>query len=104
MPISGFKDMNPALELKENKAAIEAIAAEFGVTQVRVFGSVARGTSRDNSDLDLLVKFERGRTLIDLVAFEERLTELLGVTVDVVVEGGVHPALEEYILREARAI
>lgn len=51
---------------------------------IRVFGSVARGQARANSDIDFLVDLERGRTVIDLCAFITDLEEYLGRTVDVV--------------------
>lgn len=75
-----------------------------GVKSVRVFGSVARGEATANSDLDLLVDMELGRSLLDLVAFWQDLEEALGRRVDVVSEGGVSPYLRERILREAQPL
>ncbi|RYG32767.1 nucleotidyltransferase [bacterium] len=83
---------------------ILGIAQRFGVRDVRVFGSIARGTSHSGSDIDLLVKMEHGRSLLDVIGFEQEVGDLLGVPVDVVEEGGVHPLLERRILAEARPI
>lgn len=57
---------------------VTSIVKKLGVTKVLVFGSVARGESHAGSDLDLLVEFEKGRTLIDLIAVEEELTKVIG--------------------------
>lgn len=66
-------------------------ARHHGADHVRVFGSVARGEERPGSDIDLLVRFEPGRSLFDLMGLEEELGDLLGVHVDVVSEGGLKP-------------
>ncbi len=65
------------------RAEISAAAAASGARDVRVFGSVARGEERPESDVDLLVELEPGRTLFDLAALEERLEVLLGRPVQV---------------------
>ncbi|HKO46523.1 MAG TPA: nucleotidyltransferase family protein [Polyangiaceae bacterium] len=62
--------------------------------------SSARGC-RDDSDLDLLVGLEPGRSLLDIVAIKQDLEDLLGYPVDVVTEGGLSPYLRERILAEA---
>jgi len=54
--------------LKEKRQAIMALADKHGAHSVRVFGSVARGDSGSESDVDLLVKMEEGRSLLDLSA------------------------------------
>ena len=60
---------------------------------MRVFGSVARGKSGPESDLDLLVELEPDRSLLDHAALIQELEELLGRKVDVVTENGTEPAL-----------
>jgi hypothetical protein len=76
--------MAPALDdLRALRADILAIAWHHGATNLRVFGSVARGQADDASDLDLLVDMEPGRTLGDLVELEQDLSVLLGCRVDV---------------------
>jgi predicted nucleotidyltransferase len=88
-------------EVRRQREAILRLAATYGIQRVRLFGSVAREQSGADSDLDVLVKFERGRSLLDLIGFEQDLEELLGCRVDVVSEGGISPYLEADILREA---
>jgi predicted nucleotidyltransferase len=65
---------------------------------------VARGNAGPASDVDVLVHFEPGRSLLDLIGFEQDLSELLGCNVDVVSEGGISPYMEDHILREAVAL
>jgi uncharacterized protein len=76
-------------------------AARHGARNVRVFGSVARGTAAKNSDLDLLVDMEPGRDLLDLVALKREMEEALGLRVDVLTENSLSPHLRERVLREA---
>jgi predicted nucleotidyltransferase len=77
------------------------VAHLHGARTVRVFGSRARGDARDDSDLDLLISLEPGRSLLDIVAIKQDLEDLLGYPVDVVTEGGLSPYLRERILAEA---
>ncbi len=65
------------------RAEIRAAAAASGARDVRVFGSVARGEERPESDVDVLVELEPGRTLFDLATLEERLERLVGRPVQV---------------------
>jgi uncharacterized protein len=75
--------------LRARKADIVRVAAKHGASNVRVFGSVARGTAGPVSDVDLLVDFEPGRTLVDHVGLWRDLEALLGRPVDVVSAGGL---------------
>ena len=89
-------------ELIENKKEeIQAIAERHGARRLRLFGSVARGESRPDSDVDFLVKLEEGRSILDQAAMLVDLQDLLGVKVDVVSEGGINPRMRERILKEA---
>jgi uncharacterized protein len=87
--------------LRARRQEILRSASRHGAHNVRVFGSTARGTSEADSDLDLLVEMEPGRSLLDLVAFWQELEDLLGIHVDVLSEGGVSPHLRERIHAEA---
>lgn len=96
--------MNTADLLQEKREAILRIAAKHGARNVRVFGSAVRGEARADSDIDLLVEFEPGRSLLDQAALVLELEELLGRKVDVVSEGGLYWLLRRRILKEARAL
>ncbi|RFA15891.1 hypothetical protein B7R22_05690 [Subtercola boreus] len=75
----------PSVVLHSHRGEILAIARRFGISEIRVFGSVARGDDGPGSDIDLIVSFEPGSmSLGDLVNFEDELSALLGVSVDVV--------------------
>ena len=87
--------------INSKRAEILRIANHHGAHNVRVFGSVARDDSTSDSDLDLLVKMESGRSLLDLVALWQELEELLECKVDVLTEGGLSPYLKDRILNEA---
>lgn len=71
-----------------------------GVVHAGVFGSRARGEAQADSDVDFLVEFERGRSLLDLADLQIELRELLGQEVDVATAGSLHPRLRERILGE----
>jgi predicted nucleotidyltransferase len=90
--------------LKDKRQAIMALADKHGAHSVRVFGSIARGDSGPESDVDLLVKMEEGRSLLDLSAMVLDLKELLGVNVNVVSEDGLYWLLRRKIFKEARPL
>jgi predicted nucleotidyltransferase len=87
--------------LPELRDAIRRAAAESGARDVRVFGSVARGEERDDSDVDVLVALEPGRSLLDLARLELRLEQLLGRPVDGVTAAGLRDPVRAAALREA---
>src|SRR5687767_1913245 len=96
--------MNSLEKVRQKRDVILRVAAQFGAHRVRIFGSVARGEAGPESDVDILVEMERGRSLLDLVGLEQDLHDLLGCRVDVVVEGGINPLIAERILKEAVAL
>src|SRR6266852_3562829 len=85
----------------ERRAEILRLAARRGARNVRVFGSVARGEANENSDLDLLVAWEPGRSLLDHAGLVQDLQELLGIKVHVGTEKSLHWYVRDRILREA---
>lgn len=87
----------------KRKAVIEA-AARHGARNVRVFGSVARGEARSDSDVDFLVDLEPGRSLLDHAALLLDLRALLGREVDIVTERGLTARIRDRVLREAVAL
>lgn len=87
--------------LHQHRREVLRLAAEHGATDVRVFGSVARGEADDASDIDFLVRMGPGRSLFDLGALLMDLQDLLGRRVDVVTERGLRPRMRERVLRDA---
>lgn len=75
--------------VEAKRDAIRAAVARHHGRRVRLFGSVARGEDRPDSDIDLLVDFEVASSLFDLIRLTRELEELLGLPVDVVSTGGL---------------
>src|SRR2546429_5596915 len=90
--------------LQEKREDILRIATRRGATNVRVFGSVARGESDSESDIDILVDLEPGRSLFDLGGLLMDLQDLLNCNVDVVTEDGLRDRIRERVLKEAIAL
>ena len=93
--------ITPAELLKAKRDEILAVAAKYGAHDIRVFGSVAKGKASDDSDIDLLVKLERGRTLLDRVRLVKELEVLLGRKVDLATENSLKPTIRAQVLSEA---
>jgi len=87
--------------LRKNRKKILETAARYGASNVRVFGSVARGTEDEISDIDFLVKLEPDRSLFDLGGLLYELRQILGVEVDVVTEDALRARIREAVLTEA---
>lgn len=77
--------------VRERRDEILSTARRRRASRVRVFGSVARGEARLDSDIDFLVDFEPDASLLDQVGLIQDLQELLGVGVDVISTGGLGP-------------
>ena len=87
--------------IEENREAILGLARKRGVSNVRLFGSMARSDSTPSSDVDFLVKLEPGRSGFQLGGLLMDLQDLLGRRVDVVTETALHPRLREKVLAQA---
>lgn len=79
--------------LRRKRELIAAVCLRHGASRPRVFGSIANGNARPDSDIDLLVDLEPGRTLFDIAALHDDLVELLNHEVDVVTSGAVRGRL-----------
>lgn len=91
-------------ELRQRRADLYAIAQRYGVSNIRVFGSVARAEADDASDVDLLVDLEPGRGLFALGGFISGAEAALDVHVDVTTVGGLRARLRDRVLAEAVAL
>ena len=97
----------PSIDMKtilEHKKEINEIASKWGAHHLRIFGSIAKGTQKPSSDVDIIVRFDKGRSLFDLGGLKADLEDLLGCTVDVLSEGGLHARYKDEVLKEAIAI
>ncbi len=80
---------------------ILTIAESHGARKIRLFGSTARGTATGDSDIDLLIDLEPGRSLFDIVAIKQDIEDVLGRRVDVVTRAALSPYIRERVLGEA---
>lgn len=77
------------------------LAEVHGARNVRIFGSRARGEATRDSDLDLLISLESGRSLLDIVGLKQDVEDLLHCSVDVVTDRALSPYIRERVLEEA---
>jgi predicted nucleotidyltransferase len=88
-------------EIRAQRAVILGIASRHGARNVRLFGSTARGTSSSDSDVDLLVDLEPGRTLLDLGGLLMDMQGVIGTRVDVAIDRMLRPEVRLQVLSEA---
>ena len=93
--------MDIANLLREKRGDIISLAARYGATNVRVFGSVARGEASPSSDIDFLVDLETGRSLFDLGGLLMDLQDLLGCKVDIGTTKMLKASIKDQVLKEA---
>ncbi len=102
--IMNKKASPPKATLEEVLNSLKALKPElkesFGVKSLGVFGSYARGDTKRNSDLDLLVEFDRVPTMFEFVRLERHLAKVLGVKVDLVMKTALKPEIGKRILAE----
>ena len=93
------KSIKELLRIKHDE--IMELSVRYGIQRIRLFGSAAQGKETKESDIDFLVAFEPGRSLLDLIGFKQDMMELLERKVDVVSEKGVSPYLKDRIFKSA---
>ena len=86
------------------KKMIVSILRKQGVKKAALFGSIARGDATDKSDIDMLIEFDRGKSLLDLAGLKIELQEQLKRKVDVLTYKSLHPLLKGKILSEQKVI
>jgi predicted nucleotidyltransferase len=86
------------------KKQIVPILKRQGVTKAALFGSVARGDVRKKSDIDLLIKLQRNKSLLDFMGLKIELEEKLNKKVDLLTYDALHPLLKDRILNEQKVI
>lgn len=94
-------------DLQEIRAIIKAheyeLSEKFAVKKIAIFGSYSMGKQTADSDLDLLVEFQRPVSLLSLVSLENHLADIIGIKVDLVPQEDIRPELRDEIIREAVA-
>ncbi|HCP08522.1 MAG TPA: hypothetical protein DIT25_01855 [Candidatus Moranbacteria bacterium] len=92
------------MKSQDIKKKILPILKRQGVIKAAVFGSAARGKMTKKSDIDILVKLAKNKSLLDLVGLKLELEDKLGRDVDVLSYGGIHPLLRAIILKDQKII
>ena len=87
--------------IKKHRNEILKISTRYGAKEIKIFGSVLRGEAKRNSDVDLLVELESGRSLLDIIAIKQDLEDLLGCKVDIVTEAALSPYIKDEVLDQA---
>lgn len=90
--------------LREKRDEILRIAAAHGGRDLKVFGSWARGEAKPGSDIDILLKLDPGRSLLDMIAIEQDLEDFLGRKVDVLTEASISPYMRQQVLKDATSL
>ena len=85
---------------EEMKRKIISILRRHDVVKAAIFGSYARGEAKRGSDLDLLIKYGKSKSLLDLAGLQIALEEALNMKVDVLTYNSLHPLLKDIILNE----
>jgi len=86
-------------------ARLSEICERYGIVELDMFGSVARGDATEGSDVDLLYIVAPDRSLgFSINRLEDELAELFGRSVDLVSKHSLHPLLRDHVLREARPL
>ncbi|HUR67717.1 MAG TPA: nucleotidyltransferase family protein [Candidatus Thermoplasmatota archaeon] len=101
MPVTLDPSTRPGRLLSQRREEVLALARAHGATDVRVFGSVARGDAGPESDVDLLVTFSPRASVFARLDLEEALQQLLGIRVEVVTPEALHRLIRDEVLREA---
>ena len=100
--MKGYPLNNFVQKLKIEKRT--EITAQHGAHHIRIFGSIANHTGNADSDVDLLIDLDKGRSLLDLGGLQMDLQDLLGCKVDLVTEKDLHWYLKDKILQEAKPL
>ncbi|MEM4347890.1 MAG: nucleotidyltransferase family protein [Candidatus Altiarchaeota archaeon] len=97
--------MNTISELKEKLLQQkDELRKKYNVKYIGIFGSFVRGEQKKTSDIDILVEFSEPIDLFEFIKFEEELSKLLGVKVDLVSKKALKPYIGERILKEVIAV
>jgi len=86
--------------ITQNREAIEQICKKYGILLFGIFGSSVRGDYKDDSDIDVLLKFEKVRSLLEIIHIENELSDLFKKKTEVVEIDAIRESLKEYIMKD----
>lgn len=92
--------VHPATLLEAAAPVLKALAEAKGYARLGVFGSIARGQARPDSDIDLVVEAPSGTSSFDFVRFKMLIEQVLGRKVDLIDHGGLKPRIDDDIRRD----
>jgi len=81
-----------------------SILKKHGAKKIEIFGSYARGEQKETSDLDVIVEFEKRKSLLELVGIEQELEDALGIKVDLLTRASISPYLIGRIEKESKVV
>lgn len=90
--------------MKDFFVKLKGACRKYDISFLGAFGSYARGEETKDSDVDLLVKFSKRKSLLDLVRIERELSELIGFKVDLLTEKSISPYIRDSIKRDLQVI
>ena len=93
--------VHPQVLLEAARPVLRLFAEDHGFARLAVFGSVARGTARPDSDIDLVVESPPGTSSFEFVQFKQAMEQVLGREIDLIDYGGLKPGVDDDIRREA---
>ncbi|MDM7920815.1 MAG: nucleotidyltransferase family protein [Pyrinomonadaceae bacterium] len=92
------------MDIAALKEKVRAICEESDLAMLGVFGSVARGDDRPDSDVDIIVRFRNPVGLLEMIRLEDRLRETIGRPVDLGTEGSLHPLIRKDVLNDLKIL
>lgn len=96
-----LEGVHPETLLESAAPILKALAQDLGYSKLAVFGSVARGEARADSDIDLIVDAPEGTSSFGFIRFKQLIEQVLGREIDLVSYGGLKPRIDDDIRREA---
>ena len=96
--------MKPSEALDRHRDEIRRVVSEHHSRNPRVFGSALHGDDSETSDLDLLIDPAPGMSLLDLARMQNRLQQILGISVDILTPGSLPESYRDRILSEAHPV
>lgn len=90
-------------ELRKKKKQLYQIAVKYGISKIYVFGSVARGESKDDSDIDFLIEMDENVSAMGVGAFQYESQQLLGIRIDVIPTFALQNVEDQAFVRSIRS-
>ena len=90
------------MSIEQIKQATVPILTRYGVVRAGVFGSYARGEASGDSDIDLLVKFKKAKSILEIIRLEREISETLGKKIDLVTEPSLNKYIKNRVLNELK--